>query len=107
MLCRQFEHGYQIRFQRGEKVQQTLHAFLDQFGVEWGYFSAIGAVESVQIGFYRVAEKRWTSLTFAEELEVCSWSGNVAIRDGKPFAHAHAVLGREDGSTLGGHVDEA
>ena len=30
--------------------------------------------------------------------------GDVAARDGEPALHVHAVLGRSDGSTVGGHL---
>jgi predicted DNA-binding protein with PD1-like motif len=26
------------------------------------------------------------------------------LKDGAPFVHAHALFGREDGSTFGGHL---
>jgi uncharacterized protein len=105
---REFQGGYSIRFERGEKVLEMFHAFLKERGVEWGHFSALGALESLELGFYRLATKEWAPRHFlSEELEVCSWSGNVAIRDGEPWAHTHAVVGRDDGTTLGGHVFEA
>jgi uncharacterized protein len=31
----------------------------------------------------------------------------VALKDGEPQVHAHAVLGRHDARTLGGHLLEA
>ncbi len=34
-------------------------------------------------------------------------AGDVALQDGRPKVHAHAVLGRSDGSTRGGHLHEA
>jgi hypothetical protein len=30
--------------------------------------------------------------------------GNLAIREGKPFAHLHATAGLEDFSVVGGHL---
>jgi uncharacterized protein len=105
--CRKFEGGYQIRFERGERVLETFHTFLAEQRVGWGWFSALGAIEAVEFGFYRLATKEYKRHSFSEELEVCSWSGNVALRDGKPWAHTHAIFGRLDGSTLGGHVFEA
>ena len=33
--------------------------------------------------------------------------GDIAINEGKPKIHAHAVLGKRDGSTCGGHLIEA
>jgi hypothetical protein len=33
--------------------------------------------------------------------------GDIATEDGEPALHAHAVLGRRDGSTVGGHLKRA
>jgi predicted DNA-binding protein with PD1-like motif len=35
---------------------------------------------------------------------VLSLLGDVADKDGTPVVHAHAVLGRRDGSVVGGHL---
>ena len=40
-------------------------------------------------------------------MEVLSLIGDVAMFNGKPVVHAHMVLGRADGSTVGGHLWEA
>lgn len=43
----------------------------------------------------------------SEPTELLSLQGNFSIKDGKPFAHCHVVLGREDGSVCGGHLMNA
>lgn len=40
-----------------------------------------------------------------EQVEVHSLIGDIAEKDGEPALHA--VLGRRDGSTVGGHVKQA
>ena len=40
-------------------------------------------------------------------MELLSLIGDIALRDGEPQVHAHVVLGRRDGTTLGGHLMEA
>jgi uncharacterized protein len=37
---------------------------------------------------------------------VLSLLGDVAVSEGKPTLHIHAVLGRSDGSVVGGHLLE-
>jgi predicted DNA-binding protein with PD1-like motif len=41
-----------------------------------------------------------------QQVEVLSLVGDVTIFNGKPIVHMHAVLGRPDGTTMGGHVFE-
>jgi predicted DNA-binding protein with PD1-like motif len=40
-------------------------------------------------------------------VELLSLVGDVALKDGKPMVHAHAVIGKKDGTTYGGHLLEA
>jgi uncharacterized protein len=107
MFWKRLENDYQLSFELGEPWPATFDGFLVEHGIEWGSFSALGAVQRVRFGFYPLSTKQWDEHQVFEELEVCSWTGNVAVRDGKPFAHTHAVFGRKDGSTFGGHVLEA
>ena len=41
-----------------------------------------------------------------EQVEVLALTGDIAEFSGKPVVHMHVVLGRQDGSTAGGHVFE-
>jgi predicted DNA-binding protein with PD1-like motif len=47
-------------------------------------------------------------MRFGEQVEVLSLLGDIGVEEsGKPALHLHAVLGRRDGSTVGGHLLEA
>ena len=107
MKVREFDSGFMIRFERGESVMDVFHAFLNERGIAFGYFSAIGALQHATFGFYRLDVKDYLWHEINEDVEVASWSGNVSLRNGEPFAHTHAVFGKIDGTTLGGHVRDA
>jgi hypothetical protein len=38
--------------------------------------------------------------------EVASCIGNISIKEGEPFVHAHAVLADQNGNTKAGHLIE-
>ncbi len=96
---------YIIRLSRGEECIQTLTDFCVREKIESGSFHAIGAVENARIGFYALTEKKYTLLTYPEAREVASMTGNIAIVDGSPFVHAHAVLSdMQSNACVGGHV---
>jgi len=42
-----------------------------------------------------------------EQVEVLSLVGDIALKDNMPQVHAHAVVGKSDGTAHGGHVIEA
>jgi uncharacterized protein len=46
-------------------------------------------------------------VTLDEQVELLSLIGDIAIYEGNPVVHAHAVIGRKDGTTHGGHLLEA
>jgi predicted DNA-binding protein with PD1-like motif len=46
------------------------------------------------------------TIPIAEQVEVLSLLGDIALDDGQPKLHAHVVVGRRDGTTRGGHLLE-
>jgi uncharacterized protein len=48
--------------------------------------------------------KQYRTIPVDEQVEVVSLVGDIALRDGESSLHAHAVLGKADGSVVGGHL---
>jgi predicted DNA-binding protein with PD1-like motif len=63
----------------------------------------------VTLGYFDWETKRYRHIPVREQVEVLSLVGDIAIDDqtGEPMVHAHAVLGKSDGSAAGGHLIEA
>ncbi|MEK7601269.1 MAG: PPC domain-containing DNA-binding protein [Patescibacteria group bacterium] len=112
------EKGIIIVLARGENVIETLTAFCAENKIIAGVFQGIGAVERVKIGYYDLGKKEYffrdlsacnAQADEAGVFEVASMQGNVALVDGKPFIHAHAVLSRCDATCecIGAHIKEA
>lgn len=91
-------------FETGDSVVDELIAFAEEHDLNASHLTAIGAFQQARLGFYDLAEKKFDEIVVDEQVEVLSMMGNVARRDGAPALHAHVVLGRRDGSTLGGHL---
>ncbi len=109
MVIRDVESGFMIKLARGEKVVASLTTFCERRGINGGVFQAVGAVEDAEIGYYNLGKREYFFKTIPEIMEVASMNGNVALVDGKPFLHTHAVLSRTDETlaTLGAHIKEA
>ncbi|MEK7093161.1 MAG: PPC domain-containing DNA-binding protein [Patescibacteria group bacterium] len=103
------EKGFVIVLARGENVIETLTDFCTKENITAGVFQGIGAVERVKIGYYDLGKKEYFFRDEAGVFEVASMQGNVALVDGKPFIHAHAVLSRCDATCecIGAHIKEA
>lgn len=103
------EKGIIIRLDRGEELISTLTDFCRRERVKNAVFQGIGAVERVQIGYYDLASKTYHFTKDDGIFEVASMLGNVALVEGEPFIHAHAVLSRCDETLrcIGAHIKEA
>lgn len=66
--------------------------------------TAIGAFSRATVGYFDRSTKAYEEIPVDGQVEVLSMIGDLAIADGNPKLHAHVVLGRRDGTTLGGHL---
>jgi hypothetical protein len=96
-----------VRLERGEEIVSTVLAFAQQQGIRAGSISGIGAISGAVIGFFNPETKAYREIAFSEPLEILSLSGNLSTKDGAPYAHLHASLGRETGEAIGGHLVSA
>jgi uncharacterized protein len=96
---------YFLVLARGDEIATALSEFARSEAIVAARFAAIGAVREAELAFYDMEKKQFKAMRLVEQMEVLSFSGDVGIgEDGKPAVHAHAVLGRDDGSTFGGHL---
>jgi len=66
--------------------------------------SGIGALTRAALGIFLPRESRYEVKEFTGELEICHLAGNVSVKEGKPFVHAHLVISDRDGRAYGGHL---
>lgn len=92
---------------RGEKLVETITKKFKDSNLRGGMISGLGALSEVELGFYHLHKKDYARKRFDKEYELIALVGNIAVKDGSPFVHVHAVLGDEDFSTFGGHLFEA
>jgi predicted DNA-binding protein with PD1-like motif len=75
-------------------------------GITTATFTAIGALKSARLGFYDQERHMYTETLLSSPQEIASCMGNVSLKDGEPFVHAHAVLADRNGDTKAGHLLE-
>jgi len=91
----------------GDEVMSKLHAFAAEHNLMASRLTAIGAFERATLGYFNWERKAYERIPVDEQVEVLALVGDIALDGGKPKVHAHAVLGKRDGSTVGGHLLEA
>jgi len=100
------EKVYAIVFVKGDEVLSGLTDFAAKYNVGDAHFTGIGAVSSATTAWIDLEKKMYHPTVTNEQVEVLSLVGDIASFNGKPVVHMHAVLGRHDGTTVGGHVWE-
>jgi predicted DNA-binding protein with PD1-like motif len=101
------ERRFAVIFSTGDEVAAGLTQFAREQGLNASSFTAIGAFSGAVLGYFDWEKKDYERIAVDEQVEVLTLIGDIALQDGKPKLHAHAVLGRRDGSTCGGHLLEA
>lgn len=91
----------------GDEVRDCLGRFADRERLSAARLSAIGALERATLRFFDWGAKEYRPIPVEEQVEVASLNGDIASDEaGAPKLHLHAVLGRRDGSALGGDLQE-
>jgi predicted DNA-binding protein with PD1-like motif len=101
------ERTMALALDRGDEVMSSLQRFAAEHNLAASRLTAIGAFESATIGYFDWERKEYERIPVDEQVEVLSLVGDIALDGAKPRVHAHVVLGRRDGSTVGGHLLEA
>lgn len=93
-----------LRFDKGEEVITGLQEYCRENTIRAGNFQALGAAGEVVLSYYNLDKKVYEDSTLSEDLEIVSMVGNIAMMDDNIIIHSHAVFGRHDLSTVGGHI---
>lgn len=94
-----------LRLEKGEVLHVALRNFAHTHDIRGAYFSAIGGVENIAMGYYDMNDREYKLTTYDSGVyELVSLTGNIAWKDGEPMAHIHAVLSDQKNQCLGGHV---
>lgn len=102
------QRTFAIVLASGDEAMTCLKQFVEREKLDAAQFTAIGAFRDASLGYFDWERKEYRKNPVAEQVEVASLTGDVALGpDGKPALHVHCVFGRRDGSALAGHLLEA
>jgi predicted DNA-binding protein with PD1-like motif len=92
------------RLSTGSDLVREIEAFCVARDVRAAWVSAIGAVSRAAFAYFEQDERRYLELGSDTHHEISGFVGNVSIRDGVPFLHAHATFADRSGAAIGGHL---
>jgi predicted DNA-binding protein with PD1-like motif len=103
-----FELGrnFLVRAEHNSNLIQFITRLAEKEGIIVAAFTAIGALKRAKLEFYDQEKHEYQEITLGSPHEIASCIGNITVKDGKPFVHAHAVLADKNGNTKAGHLLE-
>jgi predicted DNA-binding protein with PD1-like motif len=96
-----------IRAKYDSDLVNFITELVEDRGITTAAFAVIGAVKRAKLGFYDQEKHEYREIIVDSPHEIASCVGNVSLKNGKPFVHAHAVLAGKSGNTKAGHLIEA
>ena len=96
---------FMLVFETGDELASGLLQFAKDQKLPSASFRAVGALSSVRLAWFNWETKTYdAAVTLDEQVELLSLIGDVASKDDGPVVHAHAVVGKRDGTAHGGHL---
>ncbi|MFJ8577853.1 PPC domain-containing DNA-binding protein [Micromonospora sp. NPDC093277] len=89
---------------KGEDAVAAVNEAAQRHGIRGARVTAVGGFASADLAYFEREKRNFRTIPVGEQVEVLSLLGDIAEHEGKPALHVHAVLGRRDGSTVGGHL---
>jgi len=100
-------HVFDVNFSPGDEIVSGLTDLAIAHGITSGYVTGLGGLSGALLAWGDPEINAFKKIPIDEKCELISLLGHIAMRDGKPYVHLHAVVGFRDGSTKAGHVMEA
>jgi uncharacterized protein len=93
-----------VRAKHDADIIIYLTGFAKENNISTAAFTALGALKNVKLGYYDQKKRVYGTLVFSGPIELVICVGNISLKDGEPFVHAHAVLSDDEGNVKGGHL---
>jgi predicted DNA-binding protein with PD1-like motif len=92
------------RLPHGRDLLKSIEKICEEYSITMATFTLIGAVSCATFGAYDQAQQVYVTVKEEKPLEIVSCTGNISLKEGHPFVHAHILLCDDQGKSLGGHL---
>jgi predicted DNA-binding protein with PD1-like motif len=96
--------GFVGRLETGSDLVVEIERFCAEQGVLAGQVTVIGAVRRARYAYYEQHDRRYRELQSETHHEIVGFTGNLSLKEDRPFLHAHATFADVHGATVGGHL---
>ena len=98
---------YVLSVDNHQSLMTALTRFCEEQHILSGVIGGLGAINEATFRFLDPATKQYVDKTFSEQMEITNLTGNVSVKDGKPYLHVHITASRRDYTCVGGHLLDA
>src|SRR5262249_21814620 len=92
---------------KGDDAVAAITDAASQHGLRAAQITGVGGFSRATLGYFNRNRNDYKPIPVDEQVEVLSVLGALATSEGKRVPHVHVVLGRADGTTVGGHLQDA
>jgi predicted DNA-binding protein with PD1-like motif len=107
-MSRKLEVGriFIVRAKHDSDIITYLNNVSKKHGITTATFTIMGALKWAKLGFYDQVKHEYLANLLSTPQEIATCVGNISMKEGEPFVHAHAVLADRNGNAKGGHLLE-
>ncbi len=95
---------YMIRAPPKTDLIDYLTKFAEKEKIQAGLISIIGSLKNPVIGYFNVEKGVYEEIRLEGFYELAHGTGNISLKENKPFIHLHVVLGDKNGKAYAGHL---
>lgn len=92
------------RLETGSDLVEEIERYCAEQGILAAQVTVIGAVRRARYAYYEQDDHRYLELETDTYHEIVGFTGNVSLKDDRPFLHAHATFADATGACVGGHL---
>ena len=107
MEYKRIENKIVFRLEMGDRLMESAQKIAATENVKLASINGIGACSKIEMGYIDLHIKEYVFKTFEGDLEILQATGNITLKDGKPFPHIHISVADNACKAFGGHLNEA
>jgi uncharacterized protein len=96
--------GFVGRLPTGSDLVEEIERHCAEQSILAAQVTVIGAVRRAAFAYFEQHDRRYRELSSETHHEIVGFTGNVSLRDDRPFLHAHATFADDSGACVGGHL---
>ena len=92
------------RLATGSDLVEEIERVCAEQGILAAHVAVVGAATRAAFAYYDQGKQAYDELHSVAHHEIAGFIGNISLRDGKPFLHAHCSFGDASGGAVTGHL---